>query len=67
MSEDYTYELSGREVRGKQLNPETGEPAAQPSSQFQVRIKLKKKESDWWPRLLYEQKKLPWLRVDFDR
>ena len=32
-----------------------------------VRIKLTKKEPDWWPRLLYEQKKLPWLRVDFDR
>merc|ERR1712113_1015697 len=31
------------------------------------RIKLTKKEPDWWPRLLYEQKKLPWLRVDFDR
>ena len=34
---------------------------------LQVRIKLYKKEGDWWPRLLYEQKKLPWLRVDFDR
>ena len=33
----------------------------------EVRIKLTKKEPDWWPRLLYEQKKLPWLRVDFDR
>jgi len=33
----------------------------------EVRIKLQKKEPDWWPRLLYEKKKLPWLRVDFDR
>ena len=33
----------------------------------EVRIKLTKKEPDWWPRLLYEHKKLPWLRVDFDR
>ena len=34
---------------------------------LQVRIKLTKKEPDWWPRLLFEQKKLPWLRLDFDR
>ncbi len=33
----------------------------------EVAIKLVKKESDWWPRLLYEQKKLPWLKIDFDR
>merc|ERR1712021_87207 len=33
----------------------------------EVRIKIQKKEADWWPRLLYEQKKLPWLKVDFDR
>jgi len=33
----------------------------------EVRIKIQKKEADWWPRLLYEQKKLAWLRVDFDR
>jgi len=33
----------------------------------EVRIKIKKKEPDWWPRLLYEAKKLPWLKVDFDR
>ncbi len=26
-----------------------------------------KKEPDWWPRLLYEQRKLPWLKIDFDR
>ncbi|XP_023336938.1 very-long-chain (3R)-3-hydroxyacyl-CoA dehydratase [Eurytemora carolleeae] len=33
----------------------------------EVRIKLKKKESDWWPRLVYAHQKLPWLKVDFDR
>ena len=33
----------------------------------EIRIKVSKKEADWWPRLLYEQKKLPWLKVDFDR
>ena len=33
----------------------------------EVRIHLKKKEADWWPRLLYEQKKLAWLRIDFDK
>merc|ERR1711953_137744 len=25
------------------------------------------KYEDWWPRLLYEQKKCPWLKIDFDR
>ena len=29
----------------------------------EVRINLKKKEPDWWPRLLYMQQKLPWLKV----
>ena len=33
----------------------------------EILIKIKKKEEDWWPRLLYEQKKLPWLKLDFDR
>lgn len=33
----------------------------------EIRIKLSKKEPDWWPRLLYESKKLPWLKLDFDR
>ena len=33
----------------------------------EVRICLKKKEADWWPRLLYEQKKLSWLKIDFDK
>jgi len=33
----------------------------------EIRIKVSKKEEDWWPRLLYEPKKLPWLKVDFDR
>ncbi len=33
----------------------------------EVLIKLAKKEHDWWPRLLYEQRKLPWLKIDFDR
>ncbi len=41
-------------------------------STFQIRerevmIRLVKKEPDWWPRLLYEQRKLPWLKIDFDR
>jgi hypothetical protein len=33
----------------------------------EVRICLKKKEADWWPRLLYEQRKLAWLKIDFDK
>ena len=33
----------------------------------EIRINLKKKEPDWWPRLLYQQQKLPWLKIDFDR
>jgi len=33
----------------------------------EIRIKVSKKEPDWWPRLLYDQKKLPWLKVDLDR
>merc|ERR1719334_982963 len=33
----------------------------------EIRIRILKKETDWWPRLLYEQKKFPWLKVDFDR
>jgi len=33
----------------------------------EVRIKITKQEPDWWPRLLYEQQKLQWLKVDFDR
>jgi len=33
----------------------------------EIRIKMKKKEADWWPRLLYDSKKLPWLKIDFDR
>ena len=32
-----------------------------------IRINIRKKDQDWWPRLLYEQKKLPWLKIDFDR
>lgn len=33
----------------------------------EILIKIKKKDEDWWPRLLYEQKKFPWLKIDFDR
>ena len=33
----------------------------------EILIRIKKKEEDWWPRLLYEQKKFPWLKIDFDR
>ena len=33
----------------------------------EIRICLKKKDADWWPRLLYEQKKLAWLKIDFDK
>ena len=33
----------------------------------EILIKIKKKDEDWWPRLLYEHKKLPWLKIDFDR
>lgn len=33
----------------------------------EIIVKLAKKEADWWPRLLYEQQKLPWLKIDFDR
>jgi len=33
----------------------------------EMRIHLKKKEPDWWPRLLYDQQKLNWLKIDFDR
>lgn len=33
----------------------------------EVRICLKKKDADWWPRLLYEQKKTSWLKIDFDK
>ena len=33
----------------------------------EIRICLKKKDADWWPRLLYEQKKLAWLKIDFEK
>jgi len=33
----------------------------------EIRIKISKKEADWWPRLLFDAKKLPWLKLDFDR
>jgi len=33
----------------------------------EILIKVQKKDEDWWPRLLYEQKKMPWLKIDFDR
>ena len=33
----------------------------------EILIKVQKKDEDWWPRLLYEQKKFPWLKIDFDR
>ena len=32
-----------------------------------IQITLVKKEKDWWPRLIYQQHKLPWLKIDFDR
>ena len=33
----------------------------------EIRICLKKKDADWWPRLLYEQRKVSWLKIDFDK
>ncbi|CAB4068228.1 HACD [Lepeophtheirus salmonis] len=33
----------------------------------EIMISLPKKETDWWPRLLHEPKKLPWLKVDFEK
>lgn len=33
----------------------------------EVRIRAKKQTEDWWPRLLYNPAKLPWLKLDFDR
>eukprot|EP00095_Tigriopus_kingsejongensis_P011615 snap_masked-scaffold638_size121162-processed-gene-0.0 protein:Tk11615 transcript:snap_masked-scaffold638_size121162-processed-gene-0.0-mRNA-1 annotation:"protein tyrosine phosphatase-like protein ptplad1" len=33
----------------------------------EITVHLKKKEPDWWPRLLFAQAKLPWLKIDFDR
>lgn len=33
----------------------------------EVRICLKKKEPDWWPRLLFQPKKVQWLKIDFDK
>jgi len=47
-------------------------PVDTEKSSYQVRdngiqITLVKKERDWWPRLIYQQHKLPWLRIDFDR
>ncbi len=32
-----------------------------------IRFTFRKKEADWWPRLLYENVKVPWLRIDFDK
>ena len=28
-----------------------------------IQVSLKKKEPDWWPRLMYQQHKLSWLKV----
>jgi len=47
-------------------------PVDKERSSFQVldsgiQISLKKKDTDWWPRLLYQQQKLAWLKIDFDR
>jgi len=47
-------------------------PIDSQQSSYQVRdngiqITLVKKEKDWWPRLIYQQHKLPWLKIDFDR
>jgi len=47
-------------------------PVDAEKSSYQVRdngiqITLVKKERDWWPRLIYQQHKLPWLKIDFDR
>ena len=47
-------------------------PVDTEKSSYQVRdngiqITLVKKERDWWPRLIYQQHKLPWLKIDFDR
>lgn len=47
-------------------------PVDKEASSFQVldsgiQISLKKKDKDWWPRLLYQQQKLAWLKIDFDR
>ena len=33
----------------------------------EVRIRARKQTEDWWPRLLYNPAKLPWLKLDFDR
>ncbi len=34
----------------------------------QVKVSLKKADDgDWWPRLLHDQRKLAWLKLDFDR
>jgi len=32
-----------------------------------VRFSLRKKEADWWPRLQYQNIRVPWLRIDFDK
>lgn len=32
-----------------------------------IQITLVKREKDWWPRLAYQQHKIPWLKIDFDR
>jgi len=32
----------------------------------EIRIHMKKKEPDWWPRLLYEHQKLNWLKIGID-
>ena len=28
-----------------------------------IQVSLKKKEPDWWPRLMYQPQKLSWLKV----
>ena len=30
-----------------------------------IQVLLKKKKSDWWPRLMYQPQKLSWLKVIF--
>ena len=30
-----------------------------------IQVLLKKKKSDWWPRLMYQPQKLSWLKVSF--
>jgi len=32
-----------------------------------IQVSLKKMKPDWWPRLMYQQQKLSWLKIDFDR